>query len=430
MLDPHSVFFDPGQFEQLKKMESSTQKGFGSVVSLLPGRVIVLQTLPGTPSAKAGLSPGDEILAINGYIVARARSGSAPGTAHALAPAPGAARRAAARLGAHHALRADARGVAIAQRGAGVLHRRGHRLHPRLAASMRIPPRRCQGRHRKARRRPPGGAGARFAQQSRGRGDRGARDRVAVSPARPEDLHGARPQRAGKIRIGRAGSPSRTVQAGDPDQRKDRQRLGNRHRRDAGSRPRHHHRRAQLRQGPGAKRLPLPRRTPAWRSPRRSTTPPADAPSRSLWTRRRFELAGATAHPNAQAEFHTDKGRKVTGGGGIQPDIVVLPAAMNRLRAVLEASASFTTFATDYLRENKVTADFEVTPADPRRVPCSSWRRAASSREWRSGRRSATSSPTASKPRFFNQAFGVEKGDEVEAQRDPAIQKALEVVGS
>lgn len=70
-LDPHSVFFDPDQFDQLRKMESSTQKGFGTVVSLLPGRVIVLQTLPGTPSAKAGLAPGDEILAINGYIVAR-----------------------------------------------------------------------------------------------------------------------------------------------------------------------------------------------------------------------------------------------------------------------------------------------------------------------------------------------------------------------
>ena len=68
-LDPHSVFFDPDQFEQLKRMETSTSKGFGSVVSILPGRVIVLQTLPGTPSQKAGLSPGDEILAINGYIV-------------------------------------------------------------------------------------------------------------------------------------------------------------------------------------------------------------------------------------------------------------------------------------------------------------------------------------------------------------------------
>src|ERR1035441_10729668 len=70
-LDPHSVFFDPGQFDQLRKMESSTQKGFGTIVSLLPGRVIVLQTLPDTPSAKAGLAAGDEIMGINGYIVNR-----------------------------------------------------------------------------------------------------------------------------------------------------------------------------------------------------------------------------------------------------------------------------------------------------------------------------------------------------------------------
>jgi carboxyl-terminal processing protease len=70
-LDPHSVFFDPAQFDQVKKMEESTQKGFGSVVSLLPGRVIVLQAQPGTPSAKSGLSPGDEILAINGYEISR-----------------------------------------------------------------------------------------------------------------------------------------------------------------------------------------------------------------------------------------------------------------------------------------------------------------------------------------------------------------------
>ncbi|HET9320993.1 MAG TPA: S41 family peptidase, partial [Bryobacteraceae bacterium] len=59
-LDPHSVFFDPQQFEQLKQLETSTRKGFGSVVSVLPGRVIVLQTTPGTPSAKSGMSPGDE----------------------------------------------------------------------------------------------------------------------------------------------------------------------------------------------------------------------------------------------------------------------------------------------------------------------------------------------------------------------------------
>ena len=34
------------------------------------------------------------------------------------------------------------------------------------------------------------------------------------------------------------------------------------------------------------------------------------------------------------------------------------------------------------------------------------------------------------KTEIFNQAFGVEKGDEVEAQRDPAILKAIEAIGA
>src|ERR1035437_4300360 len=55
-LDPHSMLFDPGQFEQLKQMQNSDSKGFGSIVSVLPGRVIVLQAMEGTPSAKSGLT--------------------------------------------------------------------------------------------------------------------------------------------------------------------------------------------------------------------------------------------------------------------------------------------------------------------------------------------------------------------------------------
>ena len=65
-LDPHSAFLDPQQFESLQEMQRSTEKGFGSVVNLLPGRVIVLQTLPDSPSARAGVAPGDEILVLNG----------------------------------------------------------------------------------------------------------------------------------------------------------------------------------------------------------------------------------------------------------------------------------------------------------------------------------------------------------------------------
>ena len=71
MLDPHSAFLDPQQFESLREMQRSTEKGFGSVVNLLPGRVIVLQTLAGSPSERAGIAPGDEILVLNGQPLAR-----------------------------------------------------------------------------------------------------------------------------------------------------------------------------------------------------------------------------------------------------------------------------------------------------------------------------------------------------------------------
>ena len=68
-LDPHTQFFDPGQFQQLKQMQDSEQKGFGSVVSVLPGQVLFLETLPGTPSNKAGIQAGDELVAVNNVAI-------------------------------------------------------------------------------------------------------------------------------------------------------------------------------------------------------------------------------------------------------------------------------------------------------------------------------------------------------------------------
>lgn len=70
-LDPHSAFLDPQQFDSLKQMQSSTDTGFGSVVSITPGRVVVLQTLDGSPSARSGLTPGDEFAVVNGYPLAQ-----------------------------------------------------------------------------------------------------------------------------------------------------------------------------------------------------------------------------------------------------------------------------------------------------------------------------------------------------------------------
>jgi len=55
-LDPHSVFFNPDQFEQLQKLQESRQQRLRQRGERVAGRVIVLQTLPGTPSAKSGLA--------------------------------------------------------------------------------------------------------------------------------------------------------------------------------------------------------------------------------------------------------------------------------------------------------------------------------------------------------------------------------------
>jgi carboxyl-terminal processing protease len=141
----------------------------------------------------------------------------------------------------------------------------------------------------------------------------------------------------------------------------------------------------------------------------------------------KFELAGATANP--KLSFQTDKGRTVAGGGGIQPDFTVYPAPMNRFRAVLDASGSFTNFATEYLRDNKVTQDFDLTPGilDRFRVFLAERRIQPSVAQWTA---ESDFISTRLLTEIFNQAFGVEKGDEVEARRDPVIQKAVEILGS
>ena len=108
---------------------------------------------------------------------------------------------------------------------------------------------------------------------------------------------------------------------------------------------------------------------------------------------------------------------------------MVLPEGMTRLRAALEASGSFTNFATEYVAKNKVTESFELTPhlLDEFQVFLSQRSIQPSVAEWSSERDFIQN---RLKTEIFNQAFGVEKGDEVEAQRDPVVQKALELVGS
>jgi len=88
VLDPHSVFFDRDQFEQLRQMQSSVSKGFGSVVSVLPGRVIILQTQSGSPSQRAGLLPATRFWASTTF-PRPSRLRSAPRAARRIPTAPG-----------------------------------------------------------------------------------------------------------------------------------------------------------------------------------------------------------------------------------------------------------------------------------------------------------------------------------------------------
>jgi carboxyl-terminal processing protease len=66
VLDPFSAFFDPDQFQLLQQQTRGEALGFGSILYVQPGKVVVLQTAEGSPSSRAGLGPGDEIVQVNG----------------------------------------------------------------------------------------------------------------------------------------------------------------------------------------------------------------------------------------------------------------------------------------------------------------------------------------------------------------------------
>jgi carboxyl-terminal processing protease len=137
---------------------------------------------------------------------------------------------------------------------------------------------------------------------------------------------------------------------------------------------------------------------------------------------------GATAtHPNERTDFKTDSGRPVPGGGGIVPDVEASPEPYTQFRAILEQSGSFTSFAAEFIRENKIADGWEI----PAQV-------LDQFKEWLSERRIQPGLPEwienrdfiqwRLKTEIYNLALGVAKGDEVEAQSDPQIQKALDAV--
>ena len=134
--------------------------------------------------------------------------------------------------------------------------------------------------------------------------------------------------------------------------------------------------------------------------------------------------------PTASPSFAPTRAGVVTGGGGIRAGSRGLSAADEPAAGGAGcAAASFTNFATRLCAQSQSDGGFR---SDCRQVLDEFQvfsRSAGYSRAWPSGRPSGSSSTNRIKTEIFNQALGVEKGDEVEAQRDPVILKALEVIG-
>jgi carboxyl-terminal processing protease len=427
-LDPHSVFFDPGQFEQLKKLETSTQKGFGSVVSILPGRIIVLQTLPGTPSAKSGMAPGDEILAINGYAIDRldmeqmvsllTQSRQQP--ARLVVRSPGNVRVHELVLTPEEMQAPSVERAFFLKPGIGYL--RVSSFDEKTGKQIKEAIEKLGGPNLKGLvldlRNNPGGllpaaltTSALFLQPGqklltvRGRKVE-EQDQKVPAGSVPYTfpvavLINSKSASASEIVSGALQDHDRAAIIGEPSFGK----------------------------GLVESVFPLSNSTGIALTTALYYTPSGRSIQKPL-KGSDYALAATASNPNKQSEFRTDSGRVVKGGGGIQPDYVVYPEAPTRLRAVLDVTASFTTFAIDYVKSHPdIPKDFEVTPAilSDFELFCSQHNIQPGVGDWS---RERPFIENRLKTEIFNQAFGVEKGDEVEAQRDAQILKALEVIGA
>src|SRR5579872_1402258 len=66
VLDPHSNFFDPKQYALLREDQRGKYYGVGMTVGPRNNKVIVIAPFVGTPAYRAGIRPGDIIVAVDG----------------------------------------------------------------------------------------------------------------------------------------------------------------------------------------------------------------------------------------------------------------------------------------------------------------------------------------------------------------------------
>jgi len=420
-LDPHSAFLDPDQFSQLKRMQRSESTGFGSVVSILPGRVIVLQTLPGTPMQRSGISAGDEILAINNIalgpltpeqlvqVLSEARQG--PALVHVRKP--GNMRPLQFTLTPQEMQTPSVERAFLLD--SGIAYLRVASFDQGTARDMKAAIENLGGAKLEGLvldlRTNPGGAvssaldaAALFLKPGQiilsAKGRRVEAEEKVPSIATPypfpiavivtsktasaaEILAGALQDHDRATIIGEATFGKGLVQNVMP-----------------------------LREGTALALTTAFYYTPSGRSIQRP-------------------LAGMLSEQAAQKAgqvFKTDAGRTVRGGGGIEPDQSVEMPLSRRLEQYLDAAGAYTLFATEFLRSSpEITPKFALPPdmLDRFRAFLSQNRVQPSIGEWIS---SADWIGFRLRQEIVNQALGVEKGDEIEAEREPHIQAALAAV--
>jgi carboxyl-terminal processing protease len=425
-LDPHTQFFDPGQFQQLRQMQDSEQKGFGSVVSVLPGRVLFLETLPGTPSNKAGIQPGDELVAINNVAI---QSLEPPQIVELLTEArqqkitayirrQGFSRVFAFTLTPELVDAPSVERAFLLKPGYGYIRvaswdlQTARQLHD---AIEKLNPATLQGLVLDLRNNPGGivksalDAAAMFLEPGQrimtARGRTAEVDSADVPRnARPYHfklavLVNEKTASASEILSGALQDHDRAVIVGVPSYGKG------------------------LVQSvmPLANDSGLALTTAFYYTPSGRTI---QRPLRDSTLTETFASKPAAQLPT----YKTDKGRTVTGGGGIQPDLVIYPEAQTRLQNVLDGSGSFTSFATEYVgKHTPLPENFKVTPdiLDEFKVYLAGRQIQPSVAEWSSDRIWISNKLMES---VVTLARGVAKGDEVQAQSDVEIQAALKAM--
>lgn len=420
-LDPHSAFLDPEQFGQLKRMQRSEVKGFGSVVSILPGRVIVLQTLPGTPMQRSGISAGDELLAINNIalgpltpeqlmqVLTEARQG--PALVHVRKP--GNMRPLQFTLTPQEMQAPSVERAFLLEPGVGYL--RVASFDESTARDMKAAIETLGGGKLKGlvldMRNNPGGAvssaldaAALFLKPGQvilsAKGRRVSAEEKVPAISEPYTFPMAvivtgKTASAAEILSGALQDHDRAVIVGEPTFGK----------------------------GLVQNVMPLREGTALALTTAFYYTPSGRSIQKPLAG---MQLEHSTQKP---AEvFKTDKGRPVRGGGGIEPDLAVQPLATKRLEQFLEASGAYTMFATQYLQGKPEVKPRFAAPADlldKFRAFLSANRVQPGIGEWFA---SADWIGYRLRQEIVNQALGVEKGDEIEAEREPYIQTALGAV--